>query len=112
MQEIPQTDIATAADLVHAGALLLDVREPDEWLASHAPVALHIPLSEFNERHTEVPRDQPIVAICRGGGRSAVVTEALLGAGYDIVNVIGGMHAWEASGYPVVTDDGSPGTVI
>lgn len=112
MHEIPQTDIATAADLVTAGAVLLDVREPAEWLAGHAPTALHIPLSEINERHDEVPRDQPIVAICRGGGRSAVITEALLGAGYDVVNVVGGMHAWEASGYPVVTDDGSPGAVI
>ena len=53
-----------------------------------------------------------IVAICRSGARSRTVAEALVGAGFDVVNVGGGMRAWEAADLPIETDDGSPGSVI
>ena len=98
--------------LVEGGALLLDVREADEWAAGHAPEATWIPLGEIQARVTEIPRDARIVAICRSGGRSRAVAEALLGAGYDAVNVDGGMRAWAAEDYDVVADDGLPGIII
>ncbi len=53
-----------------------------------------------------------MVAVCRVGGRSQTATVALRRAGYDVVNLAGGMHAWAAAGQPVVTGDGSPGRVI
>ena len=53
------------------GAFLLDVREQDEWDAGHAPEARHIPLGELEERWGEIPADQEIICVCRGGGRSA-----------------------------------------
>ena len=49
--------------------------------------------------------------ICRSGGRSAKAAEALVGAGYDAVNLAGGMQAWDAEGLPCVTDAGDPGAV-
>ena len=58
------------------------------------------------------PVDQPIVAICRSGARSRTVAEALLGAGYDVVNVDGGMRAWVGDDLPIVAADGLPGTII
>jgi rhodanese-related sulfurtransferase len=58
-----------------------------------------------------LPRDHRILAICRTGSRSEHVTEFLVQQGYDAANVVGGMKAWESFGFPVETDDGSPGRV-
>jgi rhodanese-related sulfurtransferase/glyoxylase-like metal-dependent hydrolase (beta-lactamase superfamily II) len=98
--------------LVETGALLLDVREADEWDAGHAPEAIWIPLGEVQARVAELPVNGPIVAICRSGGRSRAVAEALTAAGYDVVNVEGGMRAWAVEDFAIVAADGLPGTVI
>jgi rhodanese-related sulfurtransferase len=98
--------------MVSAGAVLLDVREADEWDAGHAPEAIWIPLGEISARVGEIARDAPVVAICRSGARSRVVAEAMLGAGYEVVNVGGGMREWAAEDYEVVASDGLPGQVI
>lgn len=113
MTDVEQIGPDEAAERVRDGAFLLDVREPEEWDAGHAPGAHHLPLSRFNERHTEVlpPPETPIVAVCRVGGRSQRVAEALTQAGYTVANLAGGMQAWAAHGHDVVTDDGSPGQV-
>ena len=63
-------------------------------------------------RVEELPRDRRIVAICRTGARSHAVAAALLGAGFDAVNLDGGMRAWAAEDYDVVASDGLPGVVI
>lgn len=96
---------------VGEGALLLDVREPDEWTRGHAPQALHVPMSELGSRIGELPTDRPILAVCHGGGRSGRVTEALSQQGYDVRNVSGGMAAWERAGMPVVDEAGNPGQI-
>jgi rhodanese-related sulfurtransferase len=96
---------------VDAGALLLDVRNSDEWRAGHAEGAAWIPMGELAERQEELPTDREIVVICKTGGRSAQVAKALLAAGYGAANVAGGSEAWQAAGMPIVTDDGRPGTV-
>ena len=98
--------------MIDAGGFLLDVREADEWDAGHAPEAVWIPMGELQARVDELPRDRRIVAICRSGGRSHTVTGALLAAGYDAVNLDGGMRAWASEDYDVVASDGLPGTVI
>lgn len=109
--EIPTVDVAEARHRVEAGAVLLDVREPAEWDTGHADAARWIPMGEIEARHTELPTDAPVVVICRSGNRSGLVTQALVGAGYDASNIAGGMQAWAEAGYPVVTDSGSPGAV-
>jgi len=108
---IEEIDAVTADDEVGAGAFLLDVRNPDEWDAGHAPAATLVPLGTLGDRVAELPTDRRIVVVCRSGARSARATEALVGAGYDAVNLAGGMQAWAALGLPVVTDAGGPGTV-
>ena len=111
MSTVEEIDPKTANALIEDGALLLDVRNDDEWATGHAPAATHMPLGELSERHTELPADRRIVVICRSGARSSRATEALVDAGYDVVNLAGGMQAWEAQGLPCVTDTGGPGTV-
>jgi rhodanese-related sulfurtransferase len=94
--------VLEAAQLVDDGsAVLLDVREPDEWSAVRAPGALHIPMRQLSTSADRLPMSRTIVCICHVGGRSAVVADALVDAGYDAVNVAGGMDAWEAAGLPV-----------
>lgn len=109
---VPQIDPAEAARRLDAGAFLLDVREDDEWQAGHAPQATHLPLGRLEAEHGSLPKDTEIVVICRSGARSESAAAALLGAGYDAVNLAGGMRAWAAAGRPVATDQGETGTVI
>jgi rhodanese-related sulfurtransferase len=109
---VPEVTAEDASELVDLGAVLLDVREDDEWQAGHATVAAHLPMREVPARIEELDVDRLVVAICRSGGRSRAVAEALIGAGFDAVNVTGGMRAWVAAGLPVETDAGAPGTVI
>lgn len=79
---------------------LIDVREPDEWEDSHIQEARSIPLSEFQARANEVHMvEGEVVFICRSGGRSGKVCEFLTLQGFDVVNVSGGMLAWNG---PVV----------
>jgi rhodanese-related sulfurtransferase len=106
---VPETDVPGALEQVQQGALLLDVREPFEWQAGHAPGAVHTPLGSLDP--AAVPGTGPVVVICRSGNRSAYATAALLAVGRDAVNVAGGMQAWSAAGHPVVRDDDSPGQV-
>jgi rhodanese-related sulfurtransferase len=106
--QLPSVDAAA----VPADAVLLDVRELDEWAAGHAEGAVHIPMGEVVARIDEVPEGAPLHVVCRVGGRSAQVTQYLIAQGRDAVNVSGGMLDWEAAGRPVVTGDGAAGFVV
>lgn len=105
-------EITEVAARLEAGAVLVDVREPNEFEAGHAIDAISHPLSTLGETHTQLPTDKTLVCICKMGGRSARAATALADAGYQVVNVTGGMMAWEHEGYPVVTDDHRTGAVI
>jgi rhodanese-related sulfurtransferase len=97
-----QISVLEAAQLLQAAdAVLLDVREMDEWQSVRAPGALHIPMRQLSTSTDRLPPSGTIACICHVGRRSAVVAEALVGAGYDAVNVAGGMDAWETAGLPV-----------
>jgi rhodanese-related sulfurtransferase len=109
--EVQHLDPVEGKRRVDAGALLLDVRNPEEWHAGHAEGAAWIPMRELAERQEELPTDREIVVICKTGSRSAQVAQALVAAGYAAANVAGGSEAWQAAGMPIVTDDGQPGTV-
>ena len=93
-----------AVSLIEDGAILLDVREPGEWRSGHAPRATLMPMGEVQARRDELPTTQRIVVVCRSGGRSAAIASALRAHGFDAVNLTGGMCAWAAAGFPVVTE--------
>jgi len=101
-----------AEDLISAGALVIDVREQDEWSAGHAPDARLIPMSQVESRVGEVRRGASAVIVCRTGGRSHAIAQVLNSHGIDAVNLSGGMRAWEQAGLPVVTDAGGAGRII
>jgi len=82
--------------------VVIDVREPFEWLEGHIGGALHLPMLEAVARRNEVPLDRPKAVLCAGGLRSSLVISALKRHGIqDWYNVSGGMTAWLKAGYPV-----------
>jgi rhodanese-related sulfurtransferase len=104
---------SVTANQVDTDAYLLDVREPDEWTAGHAPGAHHVPMMEIPARMSEVPNDVEVVVVCRSGGRSGQVVSYLMGNGWDNVrNLDGGMQSWRASGRELVSESGQPAQVL
>lgn len=98
-------DVKQGKSMAEQGALLLDVREPQEYQQGHAPNSRLLPLAQLNSRIAELDayRDKPVVVICRSGRRSAQAAEILRQAGFtQVVNVEGGMNDWEAAGLPIV----------
>lgn len=85
---------------------LLDVREPYEWAAGHIDGATHVPMQQLSASQDELAQDRTIVCVCRSGSRSGAVAEALRRAGYDAVNMLGGMQGWAADGLPMTAEDG------
>jgi sulfur dioxygenase len=84
--------------------LVLDVREPAEFVGplGHIRGATLVPLGELGARAKEVPRDKPVVAVCRAGSRSAQATAILQKAGFtEFANLTGGMLRWRAEGRAV-----------
>jgi rhodanese-related sulfurtransferase len=105
--QIPKVNVSDLAD----DATILDVREPEEWAAGHAPGAIHIPLGDLPARLAELSdADAGTVAVtCRGGGRSSRAVAWLTQQGYDVANLDGGMKAWQSAGKPMVADgDAAP----
>ena len=108
MAELHNVTVDEALELVVDGALVLDVREDNEWTAGRAPGALHIPLSEVPDRLDTLAKDRLIVCVCRSGGRSSRAAIFLLEQGFHAVNLEGGMIAWRADGQVLVADVADP----
>jgi phage shock protein E len=82
-----------AHQLVSAGAVLLDVRTPEEFSGGHLDGARNIPVDEVSQRLAEIPRDKTVVVYCRSGARSARAAGVLRRAGYQARD-LGPMSAW------------------
>ncbi|MDH6235741.1 rhodanese-like domain-containing protein [Cryobacterium sp. CG_9.6] len=96
MNEITVTELSALTD-----AVVVDVREADEYASVHIPGVTLIPLSEFVARVGDVPDAGPVYVVCAAGSRSAQAVSYLAGHGIDAVNVAGGTNAWLEAGLPV-----------
>jgi len=84
--------------------VVLDIRTPREWSAKHLPDSVNIPLNHLRERIEEVPRNSRIAVHCAGGYRSSIAAGILrLGGVTDLIELAGGLAAWEAAKLPVIT---------
>jgi rhodanese-related sulfurtransferase len=81
--------------------LVLDVRKPEEFQQGHIAGARLLPLNKLRSRMNELPKGREIVCICASGNRSISVAKVLAKAGYNVLNVQGGMHAWRRAKLPV-----------
>jgi len=103
---LPAVDVKQVSARQSSGALLIDVREADEYAQGHAPGSTLIPLGQLAQRLQEIARykDKPVVLICHSGRRSAQALKLLEGAGFSAAaNVEGGMIAWQKAGLPVIS---------
>jgi rhodanese-related sulfurtransferase len=105
-----------SADDIPENAILLDVREDDEWAAGHIDGAVHVPMMRLPNQLAYEPGEltpaKPIVVVCAHGGRSAQVTHWLSANGYNATNLAGGMHAWAQAGRPMVSESGGEPQVL
>jgi phage shock protein E len=100
--EIPPQD--AAAKLKRGEAVIVDVRETDEWAEEHIPGAMHMSRGTIElDMEEKVPdTNAMIICHCGGGGRSALAAESLQKMGYkNVRSMAGGFKAWKAAGLPV-----------
>ena len=106
---LPETRVALLPPELPADIIVLDVREDHEWVAGHAPGAIHVPLGHLAERWADVAEavgERQLLVVCHVGQRSAAATAALTAAGLDAVNLAGGMQQWALAGRPLVSEIG------
>ncbi|MFZ5441406.1 MAG: rhodanese-like domain-containing protein [Myxococcota bacterium] len=97
-------DVSVDQVTLPAGVRLIDVREPHEFTGElgHVPGATLVPMATVPAEASSWPRDEPVLLVCRSGGRSANVAQFLTRAGFTkVMNLVGGMLAWNQAGRPV-----------
>ncbi len=99
----PEITVDLLAQEPPEGSIVLDVREPSEYVAGHVPGARLIPMGQLSSRLGELDKAQRIHVVCASGNRSAAMTDLLRASGYDAYSVAGGTTAWAESGRPVET---------
>ena len=103
---VQEIDVLEAQKRIEAGAVLVDVREPNEYAESHIPGSRLEPLSTFTETYDDLPKDKTLVMQCRSGARSERAARYLLEQGYtDVVNLTGGILAWQEAGLKTEKED-------
>jgi len=104
-EQVNIVDVETIFDWIEQDkAVIVDVREQNEWVAHHIAGATLVPLSSFDPaKIPAIPEGKKLVLHCRSGVRCGTATQNLLAAGYkgEINRMSGGINAWIAAGYPV-----------
>jgi hydroxyacylglutathione hydrolase len=98
-------ELASDPDLSLGPPVVIDVRTPREWAAKHIAGSVNLPLNHLQERIAEIPRDRRIVVHCAGGYRSSIAVSILHQHGItNLIEIAGGLAAWEAAQLPVVAE--------
>lgn len=101
---VERVPVRVLADGLAARPFVLDVRSPREWEGGHIDGAVNIPLADLERRAAEVPTGRPVAIVCRSGYRSSIAGSLLQRRGIrEVVDVRGGMLAWQAAEYPTLT---------
>jgi rhodanese-related sulfurtransferase len=102
---VKEVDTVAALQLInHKDAIVLDVREPNEYASGHVLNSKHIPLGKLKERMGELEkyRDRPVVVVCRSGNRSGTACFLLGKQGFTQAhNLAGGVQAWQKNKLPL-----------
>ncbi len=81
------------------GAMLLDVRSPEEFASGHIPGSLNLPLEQLFDAPQALK--SPIVTICATGSRAGLAAEVLGYEGFEVGKLVGGLQGYAAQGYPL-----------
>ena len=99
LADVPAVSPQQAAQMQsEQNAVIIDVRENDEWNAGHIDNAIHIPLNDIQNRLKELAKyqNQPVITQCRSGTRSARAADILAKSGFiNVHNMDGGLNAWQ-----------------
>ena len=106
--EAVETELAPdrAAELIAAGAQLVDVRRSYEWEGGRIAGARHLEMNDLSAAAGSIARERPVVFYCRAGDRSGMAAEAFREAGWDAHNLSGGILAWVEAGHPLAPEAG------
>jgi hydroxyacylglutathione hydrolase len=100
-EHVPQVSVEELRNHENRG-FLLDVTSDGEWKSGHIQGATHIMAGNLSKHLNELPRDKDIHVICGTGYRSSIASSILGNEGFGkVVNVLGGMNAWNHRGFPV-----------
>lgn len=106
---IPLSPTDLAGRLKAGRAVLVDIREPDEFAREHIAGAVAAPLSTFEQAHLTIEPDRDVVFMCRTGNRTGSNCVRLAGRVEGRAWVLdGGLAAWKAAGLPVAADRKAP----
>jgi rhodanese-related sulfurtransferase len=108
---LPTITPAQARGLLDQGAILVDLREPDEYARERLAGARNLPLSKIDEAELEIHRDRIAIFHCRSGARTLANATRLhqkLGEECQAYILEGGLDAWKKAGLPVVVDRRQP----
>ncbi|HMW44817.1 MAG TPA: rhodanese-like domain-containing protein [Solirubrobacterales bacterium] len=97
---------AEVAELIAGGARLIDVRTAHEHEAARLAGSERIGLEELLDRRDEIEQDGTVIFYCRVGNRSGMAAQAFSEAGFDVVNLTGGIVRWIEDGQPIEPADG------
>ena len=107
LKDVSNADFASLISSLE-NPVVLDVRTPEEWNEGHLEGATHADYwgdeKAFQQALDAIPRDQPVLVYCAGGGRSGLTAKELAAAGHlEVYNLEHGISSWEQEGFPVVT---------
>ncbi len=107
---LPKISPQRAKLMLDAGAILVDIREPDEHARERIADAKHMPLSRLDDADLSVHQGRPVVFHCRSGARTLANAPRLAAkvGECEAYVVDGGLDAWRKAGLPVVTDRRQP----
>lgn len=109
--EIEEVDADTARRMLDEGAVIIDVRETDEFERGHIPDAIHIPRGrlemQIGQRPEMEDHEKPVILYCGSGGRCALAARTLKHMGYThVMSLCGGLGAWVEAGHAVEVPSG------
>ena len=100
-----RVSVEEAAEMQKQGALVVDVRRPDEWESGHVQGAIHIPVDNvLEEAQAKLPQDKDLLFICAAGVRSGLACEMASALGYDpnrLYNIEEGTPIWIERNLPI-----------
>ncbi len=105
--EINEVSVEQAQAVCKQADVVIDVREPSEYIAGHLPNAINIPRGVLEFKLGDLAQvtgaDSSIVLYCKTSGRAALATQSLMALGYtNVTSIAGGFDAWAEAGMPVV----------
>lgn len=85
------------AEALNHGGIIVDVREREEFVEGHIPMAINLPLEEMRHNAISLPKGKVLLLYCETGGRSTLAASILANKGYRVINTVGGLKGYKGA---------------